>query len=408
MIPILIMWLTGLLSLGIIAAAAHFAYEWYRRSWSFDPVAQQAFFAPEFGANEATLAFALALLLFLIAITGKTLVRGILRLTSGSSAARPAASEDVPRQTRDGATSRQRINNPDGSHLQVEIYGPDGAPPIVMTHGWGLNSTAWYYAKRELGQRYRLILWDQPGLGLSTRPANRDFSLEKLARDLHSVLALAGDQPAILLGHSIGGMIVLTFCRLFPEDLRTRVAGLVLTATTYTNPVRTVIGAPFLTAIETPILKPLMYLTVVLSPLVWLMNWMSYLNGSSHTATKLTSFGGSETWSQIDFAALFQAKASPAVLARGMLGMMRYDATGTLSTIPSPTLIVPGDIDPVCKPEASERMRAAIPRAQLRALPQTKHLGFIEHHATYASYVEEFARSLEQPAIETATAAAAV
>jgi pimeloyl-ACP methyl ester carboxylesterase len=244
------------------------------------------------------------------------------------------------------------------------------------------------------------------GLGLSTRPANRDFSLEKLARDLHSVLALAGDQPAILLGHSIGGMIVLTFCRLFPEDLRTRVAGLVLTATTYTNPVRTVKGASFLTAIETPILKPLMYLTIALSPLVWLMNWMSYLNGSSHTTTKLTSFGGAETWSQIDFAALFQAKASPAVLARGMLGMMRYDATGTLSTIPSPTLIVPGDIDPVCKPSASERMRAAIPRAQLRPLPQTKHLGFIEHHATYASYVEEFARSLEQPAVGTATAGA--
>ena len=401
---ILIMWLTGLLSVGVIAAGAHFAYDWYRRSWSFDPVAQQAFFAPDFGANEATLAFVGALLLFLFAIAGKMAVRCILRLTSGSG----ALGDDAPRQTRDGATGRQRIRNPDGSELQVEIYGPDGAPPIVMTHGWGLNSTAWYYAKRELGQRYRLILWDQPGLGLSTRPADRNFTLEKLARDLHSVLALAGDQPAILLGHSIGGMIVLTFCRLFPEDLRTRVAGLVLTATTYTNPVRTVAGAPFFTAIETPILKPLMYLTVALSPLLWLMNWMSYLNGSSHTTTKLTSFGGTESWSQIDFAALFQAKASPAVLARGMLGMMRYDATGTLSTIPSLTLVVPGEIDPVCKPSASERMRAAIPHAELRSLPQAKHLGFLEHHANYASAVEEFARSLEQPAVGSGEAAAAV
>ena len=40
-----------------------------------------------------------------------------------------------------------------------------------------------------------------------------------------------------------------------------------------------------------------------------------------------------------------------------MLGMMRYDATETMSAIAVPTLVVPGDIDPVCKPEASERMR---------------------------------------------------
>ena len=401
---ILFIWITGLLSLGIVAAAAHLLHEWYQRSWKFDPATLQSVFRPEFGWNEPTLLLAAAVLLFALALGGKTLVR----LVIGRRMSPSGGADSTPTQTREGAVARQRIKQPDGSELQVEIYGRDDAPPIVMCHGWGLNSTAWYYAKRELGQRYRLIVWDEPGLGLSPRPGDRDFSLEKLARDLHAVLALAGNQPAILLGHSIGGMIVLTFCRLFPDELLTRVAGLVLTATTYTNPVRTVKGAPFLTAIETPILKPLMYLTVVLSPLVWLMNWMSYLNGSSHITTKGISFGGAETWEQIDFAALFMAKASPAVLARGMLGMMRYDATATLSSIPSPALIVPGEIDAVCKPEASEHMRATIPRALLRSLPQSKHLGFIEHHTTYASYVEEFARSLEQPSPATAGSGAAV
>jgi hypothetical protein len=57
----------------------------------------------------------------------------------------------------------------------------------------------------------------------------------------------------------------------------------------------------------------MMYLTIALSPLAWLMNWLSYLNGSAHLATKQSSIGGTE----IDFFTRFQLEASPAVMARG-------------------------------------------------------------------------------------------
>ena len=91
-----------------------------------------------------------------------------------------------------------------------------------------------------------------------------------------------------------------------PSALGSRVTGIVLTHTTPTNPVRTTSGAAFYTAIEKPVLMPLMYLTIALSPLVWLMNWLGYLNGSAHLATKLSSFGGTETWEEIDFFTRFQ------------------------------------------------------------------------------------------------------
>ncbi|WP_201278050.1 alpha/beta fold hydrolase [Scytonema millei] len=45
------------------------------------------------------------------------------------------------------------------------------------------------------------------------------LSFFKYARDLEAVLSLAGDKRAILLGHSMGGMTILRFCRLFPEYL---------------------------------------------------------------------------------------------------------------------------------------------------------------------------------------------
>ena len=52
-----------------------------------------------------------------------------------------------------------------------------------------------------------------------------------------------------------------------------------------------------------------MYLTIALSPLVWLMNWLSYLNGSAHLTTKHSAFGGTETWEQIDFITKFQLQS---------------------------------------------------------------------------------------------------
>ena len=106
---------------------------------------------------------------------------------------------------------------------------------------------------------------------------------------------------------------------------------------------------------------------------------------------KLSSFGGTETWEQIDFATKFQPQASPAVMARGMLGMMRYDATKTLAAISVPTLVVAGDRDSTTKPEASERICASVPGARLITLTPAKHLGLIEHHTRYAEVVGEFA-----------------
>ena len=393
---ILRVWLLALISLGILGGSAYLGHEWYRRSWSYDHVRHASFFDPQFGFNEATLLLAAAVFLIFVAIAGKLIVRAVLSVTS-SSTRRGSADATSPYASPE-PIERQRARRPDGSELEVKVYGARDGIPMVLSHGWSMNSDEWNYLKRELSDRYRLIVWDEPGLGASTRPANRDYSLENLARDLEAVLALSGGQPAILLGHSIGGMITLTFCRLFPEALGSRVAGLVLAHTTYTNPVRTAKGAAFYSLIEKPVLVPLMYLTIALSPLVWLMNWLSYRNGSAHLSTKRSSFGGTESWEQIDFAAHFQAKASPAVVARGMLGMMRYDATATLKTVTVPTLVVAGDRDPLTKPEASARIRTDVPNARLVTLSPAKHLGLIEHHA-------QFAKELRQLAQHSATAA---
>jgi hypothetical protein len=57
-------------------------------------------------------------------------------------------------------------------------------------------------------------------------------------------------------------MIILTYCKLFPAALGTRVRALVLAHGTYTNPVRTTSMAGLYTALQKPILEPLCALVV--------------------------------------------------------------------------------------------------------------------------------------------------
>lgn len=79
---------------------------------------------------------------------------------------------------------------------------------------------------------------------------NRDFALEQIATDLHAVLSLAGGKRVVLVGHSIGDMINLTFRRLYPELVGSQVAGIVQLDTSYTNPVKTTKNSGFSRAVR--------------------------------------------------------------------------------------------------------------------------------------------------------------
>lgn len=302
------------------------------------------------------------------------------------------SSKDEPKMARSSET--QRIKRPDGTEIHVEFFGPPQAQPIILTHGIGANSTDWYYAKRLLSDRFRLILWDLTGVGKSGRSKTGDYSLERMAGDLEAVLGLA-QKPAILMGHSMGGMITLTFCKLFPQHLGTRVAGLVLGCTTYTNPVRTTTARKFVTAIQNPIIKPLMYLIIGLSPLFWLMSWLSYLNGTTLILNRISTFSGHQSRGQVDFMSLLQCMCSQGVLAKQMLGMLKYDATETLPRINVPTLIIAADVDRGCIPEASHYMHQQIPGSTLFMCQPSGHVALMEQNEQWMTAVANFAPTVQ-------------
>jgi pimeloyl-ACP methyl ester carboxylesterase len=310
---------------------------------------------------------AIALIVYMLA--GKMLIRFLF------SKSRPG--EDEPKTER--YPDQQMIERPDGSIIHVEHGGIKGKQTIVFIHGWNSNSMQWYYQKKHFESDYHLVLMDHPGLGKSKRPDNGDYRLEKLAADLNAVIEQSGAKDPILWGHSMGGFTILTFCRIFKDKL-SGIKGIILEHTTYTNPTKTSILSGLLTAIQNPILKPICWVMVGLSPVLWLSRWMSYLNGNSLIMTRFLTFAGTQTGKQLDFTALLSTMAPPAITGRGVLGMFEYDATEVLNSITVPALIFGAVSDRLTKLEASITMNKNIPGSTLVSLSPAGHMGFVERH----------------------------
>ncbi|MFC4498678.1 MULTISPECIES: alpha/beta fold hydrolase [Streptomyces] len=106
-------------------------------------------------------------------------------------------------------TRELTVVSADGSPLHVEVHGPEGAPAVVLAHGWTCSTAFWAAQIRDLAADHRVIAYDQRGHGRS--PVSAVCTTDALADDLEAVLraTLAPGERAVVAGHSMGGMTVM-------------------------------------------------------------------------------------------------------------------------------------------------------------------------------------------------------
>jgi pimeloyl-ACP methyl ester carboxylesterase len=368
---------TTLLSLAVLGAAAYLLWSWYQGDLIRDA-------AGVLHRHREGWRLWTGLGLLAWSFVGRIIVVPLL--------ARP---DD--RRTRAARGDGQMIASPTGSSLYVETHGPADAPPIIFTHGWGMDSTFWHYARQDLGDRFRLILWDLPGLGKSHAAGKQAISLKAFAKDLVTVIETCAPQPAVLVGHSIGGMTLQTLVRDHPR-IQSRLAGLVLLNTTHTNPLKTMIAPGLMTGLQRPVLEPAMKLIVALHPLVWLSNWQSYLSGWAHVASRV-GFGKFVTRSQLEHTTLLSTRNPPAAVARGNLAMFHWDATGAFGRLRVPALVIGGDKDIVTKLEANRTISEESGLARLQVVQDVNHMGPMERADLYDEMIAHFALDCRPEAI---------
>lgn len=95
---------------------------------------------------------------------------------------------------------------------------PDGAPTIVMIHGFTGGKENWYPPAQRLQGRYRLRIPDLPGWGQSQRREGQDYGFVAQAERVAAFIALVSPgEPVVLLGHSMGGGIAALVAARYPE-----------------------------------------------------------------------------------------------------------------------------------------------------------------------------------------------
>ncbi|MFJ2742694.1 alpha/beta fold hydrolase [Streptomyces sp. NPDC087440] len=101
------------------------------------------------------------------------------------------------------------VTSRDGARLHVEVYGQEGAPAVVLAHGWTCSIGFWAAQIRELARDFKVVAYDQRGHGRS--PGSDAYAVEGLADDLEAVLSatLAPGERAVVAGHSMGGMTIM-------------------------------------------------------------------------------------------------------------------------------------------------------------------------------------------------------
>lgn len=92
----------------------------------------------------------------------------------------------------------------------VTIQGSEGKPVMIFAHGFGTDQTAWNKVAAAFADDYRLVLYDNVGAGKSDPAAfspNKYDALHSYAADLVDICNTLNIKDAIMVGHSVSGMI---------------------------------------------------------------------------------------------------------------------------------------------------------------------------------------------------------
>jgi pimeloyl-ACP methyl ester carboxylesterase len=274
----------------------------------------------------------------------------------------------------------------DGGQIHTVERGQ--GPPIVLVHGVTLGVAVWAPQLRALADDgHRVIAVGQRGHGRSLA-GEGGYSLERLADDLAEVLDALEVTGAVLVGHSMGGMVAQLLAVRRADELRRRVAGLVLVATS-SGPV---MPGP----------------TARLSRL---------LSGGADRSLRRAErrgrgilphedlgpvvarmcFGADPSPADLELTRATMTAMSPSAVSGLLPGLLSFDVRARLGAVDVPTWVVSGSRDVLTPPRMARATAAAIPGARLVVYEGCGHMVMLER-------AEELDLLLERVAAEVAPA----
>lgn len=235
---------------------------------------------------------------------------------------------------------------------------------LLFLHGVGGGHAAW---DRQLpyftASGYRALAWDQPGYG-GTEPV-APYDLERVAAALRRRI---GDEPAILVGHSMGGFIAQEAYARFPESVRALV--LCFTSAAFGGS-----GSDYARQFIAARIAPLDEGSTMAEIAARLMPAM---RGSRSDPAGLA------------LAERVMATVPPQTYRKAVRLLTTFDRREQLAHLRVPTLLIAGGDDRVAPAAAMERMAQKIPGAEFVLLEGCGHLGPMDQPDAFNEALAQF------------------
>jgi len=272
------------------------------------------------------------------------------------------------------------VTTPDGVDLAVREVGPaDARLTVVFAHGFCLRMGAFYFQRLRLaeqwGRQVRMVFYDQRGHGQSAEASPDSYTVTQLGRDLDTVLAVMAPRgPVVLVGHSMGGMTVLSHARQFPQRYPTRVVGAAIIASAAEGVSRSPLGE----ILKNPALEAAR-IAVRYAP-----KTVHRTRGAAKSVIapilRAASYGDEKiSPSVVAFSEKMMHDTPITTLVEFLHALEVHDESPALPTLAKvPTLIACGDRDLLTSTEHSQSLAAALPKSELVIVGGAGHLVQLE------------------------------
>lgn len=314
---------------------------------------------------------------------GLAAVGSIAGVTIARSATRRIASEDLYAGEDFEVLDADRssvVTTPDGVDLAVREVGPENAPlTVVFAHGFCLRMGAFYFQRtrleQEWGPQVRMVFYDQRGHGQSAQAPPDTYTVEQLGKDLETVLAVTAPKgPVVLVGHSMGGMTVLSHARQYPRRYRNHIVGAALISSAAAGVARSPLGE----ILKNPALEAVRFAVRYAPKAVHRMRGAAksvvapILRAASYGEAKVSP-------SVVTFSEKMMHGTPITTLVEFLHALEVHDEDAALPTLAKiPTLVACGDRDLITPAEYSRAMAAALPKSELVIVRRAGHLVQLE------------------------------
>jgi pimeloyl-ACP methyl ester carboxylesterase len=279
--------------------------------------------------------------------------------------------------------THHEVAAPDGGSLHVLERGR--GRPLVLMHGIGLQAGVWSPQLHLLADRYRVLAPDVRGHGQSRAGAD-GFGRQVAARDLLTALEHFDVHDAIVVGHSMGGTIVMRCAAEFPDELEKRIAGLVFMDTAAFHlvpgpalPVARALGQRVTRRLESG--RPLPQRRFGDDDLSWV-------------AVRL-AFGACPSGKAVDQVRGFLAEAPESTTVPTGVDLLYHDERAALANLPAPSLVLVGSRDVLTPVFAARRIAVLLPDARLEVVPGAGHQLMQERPYEVAALLDAFVNRLD-------------